>query len=105
MINAHRVNDAGRGADDFLASDVKGIIFDLPVAFLRHWNIGELASKQVGIKSSDGEFRVVGRELHSEDGVAGLSFGDEALEDGRGIILAYALEPHAHETICWEVGA
>jgi hypothetical protein len=105
IMNAHRVDDASRGVDGLLAGDVKSIKLDLPVAFLGHWNIGKLASKQVVIESTDGELRVVGREFHSEDGVAGLSFGDEALEDGRSIILAYALETHAHETICREVGA
>lgn len=104
-MNTYRVNNAGLGADGLLSTNVEGVKVHLPVTFLGHGDISQFTSVQSIVQSTEGQLGATGSELHGEDRLAGLAGGDEALENGRSIVLANALETHSHETIGREVGA
>lgn len=67
--------------------------------------IRRLSSVQVRVEAADGQLAARFGELESEHATASLTLTDEVLEYWRRVIDANALEAHAHQAVCGEVGA
>lgn len=79
--DTHRIDDASRLVDHALAVDIKTIEIGLPVALLSDRNVGNIASVDVRIQATKGQFRTSGSQLHRKYLAINLSIEYKGLEE------------------------